>query len=138
MTLTAKDRESLIKYKIERSLDALNSAERNFKENDLFTAVQRTYYASYYSAEALLLVKGLSFSSHKSSIGSFNKEFVHTGLVDKKYSSILKELFETRQTGDYGNFVGFQREEVENNLNMAKEFIEAINKLTLKILSETN
>lgn len=138
MTLIAKDRESLIKYKIERSLDALNSAERNFKENDLFTAVQRTYYASYYSAEALLLVKGLSFSSHKSSIGSFNKEFVHTGFVDKKYSSILKELFETRQTGDYGNFVGFQREEVENNLNMAKEFIEAINKLTLKILSETN
>jgi hypothetical protein len=109
MTLTAKDRESLIKYKIERSLDALNSAERNLKENDLFTAVQRTYYAGYYSAEALLLVKGLSFSSHKSSIGSFNKEFVHTGLVDKKYSSILKELFETRQTGDYGNFVGFQK-----------------------------
>ncbi|MHB1680139.1 MAG: HEPN domain-containing protein [bacterium] len=137
MILTAKDRESLIKYKIDRSLDALNSAERNLKENDLFTAVQRTYYASYYSAEALLLTKGLSFSSHKSSIGSFNKEFVYTGLVDKKYSSILKELFETRQTGDYGNFVGFQREEVENNLNMAKEFIKRINKLTLKILSET-
>lgn len=137
MTMNAKDRESLIKYKIERSLDAFNSAERNLKENDLFTAVQRTYYAVYYSAEAILLLKGLSFSSHKSSIGSFNKEFVHTGLVDKRYSSILKELFETRQTGDYGNFVGFQTEEVENNLNMAKEFIEAINKLTLKILSET-
>jgi len=90
MTLTAKDRESLIKYKIDRSLDALNSAERNLKENDFFTAVQRTYYAVYYSAEAILLLKDLSFSSHKSSIGSFNKEFVYAGLVDKKYSSIHK------------------------------------------------
>lgn len=63
--------------------------------------------------------------------------FFYTELVDKKYSSILKELFEIRQIGDYGNFVGFQSDEVENNFNRAKEFIITINSLTLKILSET-
>lgn len=74
--------------------------------------------------------------SYAGLIGAFNKEFTHSGLIDKKYSEILKGTFENRQTGDYGDFVRFNKEEVKSSLNQAEEFVKEINKMTMKYINE--
>ncbi|MHB1661375.1 MAG: HEPN domain-containing protein [bacterium] len=135
MTLEEKDKKALIKYKIERSEEAIKSAKRGFEADDMFGSVNRIYYACYYSTEALLLTKGLSFSSHGQLIGAFNREFVHGGLIDKKYSEILGDAFKKRQTGDYGDFIKFDKEEIKSSLRDAEEFVQEVNKITMNYVN---
>ena len=136
MTLQKEDKQALINYKIERSELALEAAIREFEAEDMFTASNRIYYACFYSTEALMLTKDLSFKDHGRLKGEFNKRFVHEGLVDKKYSKILDNAFEQRQAGDYKNFVKFTKEEVKSSLDQAKIFVKDVIELTLKIIKD--
>lgn len=58
-----KEIESLIK----RAKRYIKSAEILLKEGDYESTVSRTYYAMFYSAQAILLTKNLSYSSHRAS-----------------------------------------------------------------------
>jgi uncharacterized protein (UPF0332 family) len=53
-----------------------------------FSAAQ-TYYTMFYLVEALLLTKGLSFSSHSRVIAAYGKEFSKTKLLDPKYHNYI-------------------------------------------------
>ena len=78
-----KEIESLIR-KAERYL---KSAEILLREGDYESSVSRTYYAMFYSAQAMLLTRELSFSSHKGVISAFVQHFVRTGILPKEMSS---------------------------------------------------
>ncbi|MCX7785937.1 MAG: HEPN domain-containing protein, partial [candidate division WOR-3 bacterium] len=64
-----KETKSLIK----RAEKYLKSAELLLKSKDYESSVSRTYYAMFYSVQALLLTKNMSFSSHKAVISAFDK-----------------------------------------------------------------
>lgn len=66
-----------------------------------FSAAQ-SYYTMFYLAEALLLSKGLAFSSHSAIIATFGKEFAKTGLLDPKFHRYLIDAQERREVGHYG------------------------------------
>jgi len=107
--------------KAERSFSA---AERLFKDGDYDFAVSRAYYAMFYCAEALLLTKNLSFSKHSAVISSFGKEFVKTGILDKKLQRYLLDTFDARQKSDYDFAMYPTKEECKNILKDAKLFLE--------------
>jgi uncharacterized protein (UPF0332 family) len=118
--------EKIVKL-IDKSERNIEVAEKLIKDNELEIAVSRLYYAMFYCAEALLLSKNLSFSSHKAVIVNFGKEFVKTGIFDEKFHKVLQNAFEDRQEADY-EFVEFEKSEVEEYLNLAKEFLETAKK----------
>jgi uncharacterized protein (UPF0332 family) len=45
----------------------------------------QSYYTMFYLAQAVLLTKGLTFSSHSAVIAAYGKEFAKTGLLDPKF-----------------------------------------------------
>jgi uncharacterized protein (UPF0332 family) len=92
-----KEVESLI----QKAKKYIKSAEKLIKEKDYESAVSRTYYAMFYATEAILLTKGLSFSSHKGVISAFGKYFVKTGIFPKEMGKDLTKAFEKRQLADY-------------------------------------
>ncbi len=49
-----------------------------------FSAAQ-SYYTIFYLVEALLLSKGLRFSSHSALIAAYGKEFAKTRILDPKF-----------------------------------------------------
>ena len=112
---------------INKSAKNINVAEKLIKDNELEIAVSRLYYAMFYCAEALLLSRNLSFSSHKGVIVNFGREFVKTGIFDEKFHKVLKNTFEDRQEADY-EFAEFEKSEVENYVSLAKDFLEAAKK----------
>ena len=59
-----EDKESLIKYRISRSIETLNEAEIMIRNGSWNTAVNRVYYACYYMVSALLLGKSIETRSH--------------------------------------------------------------------------
>ena len=71
------------------------------KEEDYESSVSRTYYAMFYSVQAMLLTKNLSFSSHKGVISAFGEHFVKTGVLTREMGRELNRAFEKRQIGDY-------------------------------------
>jgi len=68
----------------------------------------------------------LKTSKHAGVISIFDKEFVHTGKVDKNYSKILHKIFDARQEGDYKEFVELSAEDAKGYVQQAGEFLKAI------------
>lgn len=66
-----------------------------------FSAAQ-SYYTMFYLSEALLLSKGLTFSSHSAVIAAFGREFAKTGFLDPKFHRYLIDAQERREVGHYG------------------------------------
>ena len=91
-----------------------------------FSAAQ-SYYTMFYLAQAVLLTKGLTFSSHSAVIAAYGKEFAKTGLLDPKFHRHMIDAQERREIGHYGD----AQEEVTIEQAMesfmwAEEFIQAI------------
>lgn len=111
---------------IKRAMRYLKSAEMLLKDGDFESSVSRTYYAMFYSAQAALLTKNLSFSSHKGLISAFGEHFVKTGIFPKEMGRELNRAFEKRQVGDYEYTFVISEEEARRMLQSGKEFVDAI------------
>ena len=111
---------------IKRAMRYLKSAEMLLKDGDFESSVSRTYYAMFYSAQAVLLTKNLSFSSHKGVISAFGEHFVKTGIFPKEMGRELNRAFEKRQVGDYEYTFVISEEEARRMLQSGKEFVDAI------------
>lgn len=115
-----------IKCLIERAEKYLRSAEILIKEGDFESSVSRTYYAMFYCAQAMLLTKNLSFSSHKGVISAFGKHFIETGIFPKDMGRELNRAFEKRQIGDYGYTFAISKNEAEEMLKKGRQFVKEI------------
>ena len=91
-------------------------------------SASRSYYAMFYVAEALLLTKNLSFSSHKGVISSFGRDFIKPGTFPPELHQYLRDAFRLRQLGDYGIPGTIDREKAEQLIRQAKDFIEEAEK----------
>jgi uncharacterized protein (UPF0332 family) len=89
-------------------------------------AAGRAYYAMYNMAQAVLLEKGQSFSSHRARHNGFFHEFIRTELLDRSYHQSLVRGFELRQAGDYSGYASVTKQQCEDLLERATRFIEAV------------
>jgi uncharacterized protein (UPF0332 family) len=92
-------------------------------------AASRAYYAAFYAATAVLLSEGLELSKHSAVIASIHQRFVKTGKLDKGQGKALNWLFELRGVGDYGGVAHVSRQNVEQAIEAAVKFLDAIKTL---------
>jgi len=111
---------------VKRAKRYIRSAELLLNDKDYESSVSRTYYAMFYAAQAVLLTKKLTFSSHKGVISAFGKHFIKTGIFPKEMGRELNRAFEKRQIGDYGYTFVVSDEEAEQMLRYGKEFVDKI------------
>jgi len=111
---------------IQKAQRYLKSAELLLKDGDSESSVSRTYYAMFYAAEAALLTKSLSFSSHKGVISAFSEHFIKTDIFPREMGRELNRAFEKRQIGDYEYTFIISEEEAEQMLRSGKEFVGSI------------
>jgi uncharacterized protein (UPF0332 family) len=88
-------------------------------------AASRAYYAMFYTAEALLLSRGLSFSSHAAVIAAFGREFARSKDLDAKFHRYLIDAQDVRNLGDYGIGPGVREDQLQELLTWAQEFLAA-------------
>jgi len=115
-----------VEFLIKRAMRYLKSAEILLKEGDYESSVSRTYYAMFYSAQAMLLTQNLSFSSHKGVISAFGKYFVKSGIFPREMGRALNMAFEKRQIGDYEYKFVISKEEAKKILGDGNDFVEKI------------
>jgi len=109
---------------LEKSRNALESAELLLDAKFFDASVSRAYYAMFYAAEALLLSKNLEFSSHKSVISLFGKHFVKTKIFKPEIGRQLNKAFEKRLLGDYSYSSKTQEQTAKEVMNWAKQFLK--------------
>jgi uncharacterized protein (UPF0332 family) len=116
---------SEVKALLEKAKRSQKAAAKLFKDGDFDFAASRAYYSLFYTAEALLLSRELSFSSHSAVIASFGKEFAKTGALNPKFHHYLMESQDRRNIGDYSVLAEVTKEQVSEMLAWAKEFNKA-------------
>lgn len=116
-----KEETSALLDKAERSI---RNAEKTMEDGDLDFASSRAYYAMFYVADALLGEKDMHFSKHGGTHGAFAQHFVKTGEFDAKYQRWLVSGFNQRMLGDYGTTPEFEKEDVQEIIEHAREFLQ--------------
>lgn len=114
------------KVLLEKAKQSLDAAKILFKENFFDFSASRSYYAIFYSLEALLLSKDLSFSKHSAVISAFGKYFVKTGIFENKYHQFAIDAFDMRNLGDYGAMYSVEKYKAEELIGNSAELLEAI------------
>ena len=127
--LDDQSRAQMVKYRIEKAYEAIKESEFCAKGEMYILAINRLYYACYYIASALTLHNNLSCVTHKGVKTMLNLHFVNTGLLDKNIAKTLSTLYESRQSGDYEDFVYYEADDYELLKPKALQFIEEIKKL---------
>lgn len=117
--------KSDVKALLEKAKRSQKVAAKLYKDGDMDFAASRAYYSLFYTAEALLLTRDLSFSSHSAVIAAFGKEFAKTGVLNSKFHHYLMESQDRRNIGDYSILADVTKEQVLEMLAWAKEFIKA-------------
>jgi len=88
-------------------------------------AASRVYYAFFYTAQALLATKGLSFSRHGQVIAQYGLHFSKTRVLDPSFHRAIDSAFDLRQIGDYQVEAPIDPEAVEDLASICEQFIEA-------------
>jgi uncharacterized protein (UPF0332 family) len=74
---------------LEKAQESRDAAELLRQESYPDFAASRAYYALFYTAEALLLERGLAFSRHSAVIAAFGKEFAKTSTLSPRFHRFL-------------------------------------------------
>jgi len=132
MTLNKSERESLVRYKLERANKTLAEAVSNVKNRCWYAAANRLYYACFYAVSALLIKNGYTTKTHHGVFSLLGEHFVSVGLISKEQNKFYRRVLEMRQSGDYDDFIEFTEDEILSLVEPAKEFIAEIENLINK------
>ena len=118
-----------IEREMEVAEEELSSAYILFEHGKYRDAISRAYYSMFHAARALLLLKGLSPKKHAGTVSMFGKYYVKEGLVEEYYGKALTKAFQMRSKADYNVMYMPKREEAEEALELAEDFLEKARRL---------
>nr|MBF0222731.1 HEPN domain-containing protein [Desulfobulbaceae bacterium] len=121
--MSGSGKNDLMRYRLDRAHETLAEAIILKRENHWNACVNRLYYACFYAISALLLTKGLSSRKNSGVKALLNQHWVKPGKISKDKGRFYHKLFESRQEGDYLDFVEYDKETVYSWIGQAKETI---------------
>ncbi len=121
--------QALIQYRMERARQTLDTAKkmRNQKA-DAASIVNRSYYAMFYAALALLATIGEETSKHSGVMSLFDRHFIKTGVLPREMSRFLHAAFDMRQAADYEDKAEISDSMAGQIFEFAEAFIASIEK----------
>ncbi len=118
--------QALVQYRLEQASEALTAAELNSANGLERSAVNRAYYAMFYSVLALLATRQAETSRHSGAIAQFDQFYVKPQLFSQELSRSLHQAFLHRQAADYGTEQHLSKDAIQTLLTHAREFVAAV------------
>ena len=128
--------KELVRKEIDAAWERLDAAELLFNDGKLVDAVNRAYYSVFHAGKALLHSVGRDAKTHSGLVSEIGFHLVEKGMIERKYGTILRRLFESRETSDYVVGAVFSEEEVKKMLEEAKLFIQMAEKKFMENLKK--
>lgn len=117
---------SMARFRLEKAKKDLAAAKATAKQGFYDVSANRSYYAIFHAARAVLALTGQDFRKHSGVIAFFRKEYVKTGIFETKLSDIIQDAFEIRTDCDYEDFYVVSKEDVEQQIHNAEFFVNRI------------
>jgi len=127
MKSESSEKKALIQYRMKRAGLSLRDAQLLYKQGgDPAGIVNRSYYAMFYAALALLVTIGQESSKHQGVLALFDQHFIKPKILPKEMGKFLHHAFDTRQIGDYEEEAELTKEQANQILESATQFINSI------------
>ncbi len=120
------NRKELMIYRLESAKERLDSAKILLISGNYKDSIGRSYYAMFTAVRALLAKDGIDYSKHAGVISYFQKTYIKTGQLDKKYSKYLSQAFQIRNNTDYSDFFVVSQSDAKEQYEKAEEFLKMI------------
>lgn len=115
-----------IKLYMQQAQEMLLVAAHNLHDGFYSSSVNRSYYAVFYAANAILATQQLARKQHSGILSAFRLHFIKPGLIEPAYSDIYGRLFDDRNTSDYQLFSPITHQLAEVDLADAQAFVTRI------------
>ena len=106
------------RYRLDRALEDLQSAQKLFTDGHFRAANNRAYYAIFHAIRAALALKRVDSSKHSGVIAEFRRLFIKEGLLPVEISQMIGSAFTIRNASDYDDmFIASKsetKEQIEN------------------------
>ena len=127
--MTEKERLEMVAHRITRAKETLKEVDLHIDNQLWATAINRLYYACFYAVSGLLLKNDIKVQSHAGTRQMFGLHFIKSDIIPKELGKFYSNIFNLRHTGDYDDFIEFDKEDVLINLEPAKKLIQRIEEL---------
>lgn len=130
-------RTELAQYRLNKAKENLKESEDALKREQFSLSINRSYYAMFSSARAILALEEKDSSKHSGVISLFNQYMVKTGMVPKEFGEFIRQAKRIREHADYGDFVQISEDDAQTQIERAKQFVIEAEKTMLKIIKES-
>lgn len=121
---------------MERAYEAIESARILFENGKYNASISQAYYSMFYASKALLSVKGIHPRTHRGVVSELGLKFVNEGFIEEIYGRILSKGMQMRERVDYDAYYKASKEEAEESLKEAEDFIRRIERALKRILKK--
>lgn len=135
--LTDNDKIGLAEQRIKRAWGALEEADYNAAGGYFIAAMNRLYYAAYYAVSALLAFNGIEAATHAGIKNMLSLHFIKTGLLSTEIGKIYGQLFDCRQSGDYDDFVYYDKTIFDENRPRTEKLLMEVSDLMPSLNNST-
>ena len=115
-----------IEHYISSARRALKTAQLVLDDGDHTSSINRSYYAAFYAANALLATLRLQRSKHSAVRAVLRQRFIKPGLIKAEYGSLYDKLFERRLKSDYEIMQVYERDDAQSTLDAARTFVARV------------
>ncbi len=129
-------RSSYVKYRLATAEEELENAKLMYEHGRLKASMNRSYYSIFHAMRSVLAIDSIDFKKHSGVISYFTKEYIKTGIFDKKYSNIIRKASAARNNSDYEDFYEATPEEALQQCNEAQEFYDAVQKYITSVIDK--
>ena len=128
----------LSQYRLERAKEVYRDSETLLNQKSFASSVNRSYYAIFHALRAVTALDGFDSSKHSGVISYMNREYVKTGVFDKRLSKILDTAFRLREKADYDDFFVVSSDAAKEQLEKAAEVIGMVEAYLQQRWNETS
>lgn len=122
----SKELIDLALYRLDKAKADLNDAKKTLELEMFDTAANRSYYAIFHAARAVLALDSQDYKKHSGVISNFQKNYIKTGIFDKAMSNTIKSAFDMRTESDYEDFYVVPKDDVIKQVEEAEYFVNKI------------
>ena len=116
----------LARYRLEKARNCIEVSKLNLDNDFLSDSVNRSYYAIFYAARAIMALDGIDRKKHSGVISYFQESYIKTGIFTKELSNIIQDAFNMRQITDYQDFFVMGYDDAVEQLKGAEKFCSEI------------
>ena len=121
------------KGKAEESINTekkwIEEAEKGFENEAFNSSVMASYLALFHSARAILFFDGFREKSHYCVARYLEEKYAKNNFLENKWIELLDHYRELRHDDQYSTSFFATKEESQNGIGKAKEFVERMEKL---------